>query len=105
MKKMRKAGNGRAYEAVSRVEEALKKARAERDTSLQTNKELGQATVKKDTEIKKIRTELTRAKDYVTEYIMKEEEYVRETAKAKEEVESMGNTQGKYTAEVNSLTL
>ena len=74
---------------LSRAEEALKKARAEWDVTLRTNEELGQATTKKEAEIKKIRTELTKVQAYVMECLMKEEEYIRETAKMKEEVESM----------------
>ena len=81
----------------------MKKAREERNVSLRINEELGQGTVKKDAEIKNIRTKLMKAQAYVMEYLMKEEEYVRETAKV-EEVESMRNARGKYTAEVNSLT-
>ena len=46
--------------------------------------------MKKDAEIKKIRTELTKAQAYVTEYLMKEEELVRHAAKAKDEVDVCG---------------
>ena len=40
---------------------------------------------------------------FVTEYLMKEEELIRETAKAEEEIESMQKSHGKYMPEVNSL--
>ena len=39
---------------LSRVEEALKKTRAEGDASLQANEEIGHEVVKKGTEIKKV---------------------------------------------------
>ena len=54
-------------------------------------------------DLKKVRTKLTKAQAYVTKYLMKEEEYVHERAKVKEEVESMWKSHGKYMAEVNSL--
>ena len=44
-----------------------------------------------------------KAKAFVTEYLMKEEELIHETAKAKEEAENMWKAQGKYTAEINLL--
>ena len=59
--------------------------------------------VKKETEIKRVHTELTKVQAFVTEYLMKEEELTRETTKAKEETENMQRAQGKYTSEVNSL--
>ena len=57
---------------------------------------------KKDVDMKKVQIELTKAQIFVTEYLMKEDELVRERGKAKEEVESMQKVQGKHTMEVNS---
>ena len=88
---------------LGRAEEALKRIRAERDASLRANEELGRAMQKKDAEIKKVRTELTKAQAYVTDYLMKEEELVRNAERAKEEVDRMRNEQGKHTGEINSL--
>ena len=76
---------------------------AERDASLWENEDIAQEMKKKDPEIKKIRAELRKVQAYTTEYLMKEEEYVREMAKAKEDVESMRKAHGKYTEKVNSL--
>ena len=81
----------------------MKKTRAERDASLWANEEFGQATAKKDTDLKKTRTKLTKAQAYVTEYLMKEEELVWEVAKAKDEVECMRNEFWKHTGKINSL--
>ena len=53
--------------------------------------------VKKDVEINKTRTELTKPQAYLTENVMKEEELVCEAAKEKEEVLSMRNARGQYT--------
>ena len=58
---------------------------------------------KKDVEMKKIRMELTKAQAYVTEYLMKEEELVRDATKAKDEVELMRNEHGRHTGELNAL--
>ena len=69
---------------LSRAEEALKKTRVARDASLRANEELGQAMVKKDAEIKKIRMELMKAQGFVTEYLINEEELIREIAKEKD---------------------
>ena len=88
---------------LSWVEEAIKKARPERDMSLRANDKLGQVVAKKDTALKKVRTELMKVQAFVMKYLMKEEELIRENAKAKEEVESMWKAHGKYTIEVNSL--
>ena len=87
MKKLRKMAELTKW--LSRAKEALKKAREERNVSLRINEELGQTTEKKDVDIKKLWAEVTKEQAYVTEYLMQEEEYVQETAKAKEEVESM----------------
>ena len=46
--------------------------------------------------------DLTKTQAYVTEYLMKEEELVRDGAKAKDEVELMRNDHGKHTGEINS---
>ena len=46
---------------LSRAEEALQKAREERDESLRANDELGRAVATKDTEIKKVWTDLMTA--------------------------------------------
>ena len=66
---------------------------------LRANEELGQVVAKKDEDMKKVHMELTKAIDY----LIKEEELVRETAKAKEEVVSIWKTQGNYTVEANLL--
>ena len=49
---------------------------------------------KKDADIKRLRTELMKAQAYLMEYLMKEEECVRETEKAKEKVETMRKSHG-----------
>ena len=85
------------------AEEALKKTRVEPDVSLQANEEMGREVVKKETEIKWVCRELTKAQAFVIEYLMKEEELTHVTTKAKEEVENLRRAQGKYTVEVNSL--
>ena len=54
--------------------------------------------------MKKIRMDLTKVQAYMTEYCMKEEEYIRETAKANDEIKSMWNARGKYRMEVYQLT-
>ena len=59
--------------------------------------------MEKDAEIKKIRTELTKAQAYVTEYLMKEEELICDATKANDDVERMWNEHGKHTGEINSL--
>ena len=81
---------------LGRAEEALERIRAERDVSLCANE-------KKDAEITKVRTELTKAQAYVTEYLMKEEELIRDAAEAKAEVERIRKEHGKHTGEINSL--
>ena len=50
-----------------------------------------------------LRTELTKAKAYVTKYLMKEEEVLRDAVRAKEEADRMRNEHGKHTGEINSL--
>ena len=45
---------------------------------------MGSELVKKETEIKKLHTEVTKMQAFVMEYIMKEEELIREATKAKE---------------------
>ena len=50
---------------LSRVEEALKNARAAQDVSLQANEDLGREVAKKDTDIKKARTDLTSFRDRI----------------------------------------
>ena len=84
-------------------EEALKKTRAEQEASPRANDELGRAMVKKDAEIKKIRTELTKAQALVTKYLMKEEQLIHDVAKAKDEVKRMWKEQRKHAGEINSL--
>ena len=74
---------------LGQAEEALKKTRAERDEGLRASEELGQAVAKKDLDMKKVWTELTKAQAFVAEYLMKKEELICEMAKVKEEVESM----------------
>ena len=88
---------------LGRAEEALKRIRAERDASLRANAEIGQAVTRKEAEIKQVRTELTKAKAYVTEYLMKEDELIHEAARAKEEADRMRTDLGKHTGEINSL--
>ena len=53
--------------------ETLKKTRAKRDVSMKANEELGLEIVRKEAELKKGRTELTKAQGYAIEYLMKEE--------------------------------
>ena len=91
-------------ERLSQVEEVPKRRRVEGDACLRANEDMEQEVVKKETEIKRVHLELTKAcQAFVTGYLMKEEELIRETEKAKGEAENMWRAQGKYTAEVNSL--
>ena len=54
--------------------------------------------------MKRIHTEQTNVQAFMTKYLMKEEELIREAAKVKEEAKNLRRAQGKYTAEVNSLS-
>ena len=100
-------GMGRRYAHETPIDRGTTKdsrERAKHNTSLHANEELRQAMIKKDVEIKKTHTELMKAKAYLMEYLMREEELVREAEQAKDEVENMWNARGKYTEEINSLT-
>ena len=67
---------------LSQAEEALRKTRAECDKSLRANDKVGREVVKEDKKIKIVWMELMITQDFVTKYLRKEEELIREIAKA-----------------------